>query len=217
MNTYDVIIIGGGASGTALLYTLAKYTDIKRIALIEKYATFGSVNSNAKNNSQTLHVGDIETNYTIDKVKSVKPASMMIPKYAERLSPEESSKFLFSVPKMILAVGEDEVVDLEKRFIELKSIFPELERLTVPDIAKLEPKVIEGRNSDENLMPENVQWSSPLLMVNSRTASRVSSEKRTAYIKLPDQVSTAPLAGAVVNVTTPVAEIEAGAVRVPLT
>ena len=35
---YDVIIIGGGVSGTALLYTLNKFTDIKSVALIEKYA-----------------------------------------------------------------------------------------------------------------------------------------------------------------------------------
>ncbi len=34
---YDVIIIGGGVSGTALLYMLEKYTDIKSIALFEKF------------------------------------------------------------------------------------------------------------------------------------------------------------------------------------
>jgi len=152
MNTYDVIIIGGGASGTALLYTLAKYTDIKRIALIEKYASFGSVNSNAKNNSQTLHVGDIETNYTIDKVKSVKPASMMVARYAERLTPAESAKFLFHVPKMILAVGDSEVADLEKRFLDLKDLFPELERFTAKEIAEREPKIMEGRNPDEKVL-----------------------------------------------------------------
>lgn len=33
---YDVIIIGGGASGTALLYVLAKYTSLNKIALVEK-------------------------------------------------------------------------------------------------------------------------------------------------------------------------------------
>jgi malate dehydrogenase (quinone) len=62
---YDVVIIGGGASGTALLYTLAKYTNIPHIALIEKYDRPGQVNSKASNNSQTLHVGDIETSLFI--------------------------------------------------------------------------------------------------------------------------------------------------------
>ena len=35
---HDVIIIGGGVSGTALLYTLSKYTNLKNIGLIEKYS-----------------------------------------------------------------------------------------------------------------------------------------------------------------------------------
>jgi len=85
MNTdhYDVVIIGAGASGTALLYTLARYTDIKRIAIVEKYDRPGQVNSKASNNSQTLHVGDIETNYTIDKVQQVYPAAMMVAQYAQ--------------------------------------------------------------------------------------------------------------------------------------
>jgi len=69
---YDVLIVGGGVVGTALLYTLSKYTDIKKICLIEKYSDFGLVNSASYNNSQTLHFGDIETNYSIDKATSVK-------------------------------------------------------------------------------------------------------------------------------------------------
>ena len=32
----DVAIIGGGISGTALLYLLAKYTDLSNICLVEK-------------------------------------------------------------------------------------------------------------------------------------------------------------------------------------
>ena len=42
---HDVIIIGGGVSGTALLYTLSKYTNVKNIGLIEKYSDYGLVNS----------------------------------------------------------------------------------------------------------------------------------------------------------------------------
>ena len=57
---YDVLIIGAGVTGTALLYVLSRYTNIKKIALLEKYETIASVNSNKTNNSQTLHVGDID-------------------------------------------------------------------------------------------------------------------------------------------------------------
>ena len=80
---YDVLIVGGGVVGTALLYTLSKYTDIKKIGLIEKYNDFGLVNSASHNNSQTLHFGDIETNYTIEKATSVKRMADMVMKYLE--------------------------------------------------------------------------------------------------------------------------------------
>lgn len=83
------MIVAGGASDTALLYTLSKYTNIQNIALFEKYKALGAVNSNAKNNSQTLHVGDIETNYNLEKIKKVKPAFMMVKYYTDILSNEE--------------------------------------------------------------------------------------------------------------------------------
>ncbi|MBI2591076.1 MAG: malate:quinone oxidoreductase, partial [Candidatus Brennerbacteria bacterium] len=51
---YDVLIIGGGVSGTALFYMLSKYTNISKIALVEKYNKVAQVNSRGRNNSQTL-------------------------------------------------------------------------------------------------------------------------------------------------------------------
>lgn len=143
---YDVVVIGGGASGSALIYTLAKYSTIKRIALIEKHATAGQVNSKSSNNSQTLHVGDIETNYTLDKVRQVYPAAMMIAHYGETLSPEQRNAFLFPMPKMVLAVGAHEVALMEKRYTELKTIFPRLQKLYREDLAVIEPSVVIGRD-----------------------------------------------------------------------
>lgn len=149
---YDVVIIGGGASGTALLYLLSRYTNLTRIALIEKYPTLGAVNSNAKNNSQTLHVGDIETNYTLEKAKQVKPAAMMIVEYAKHLSPKEQELILQSTQKMVLAVGKEEVAQLERRHEELKSIFPELQKLDAEGIRTKEPRVMEGRDPNEPVL-----------------------------------------------------------------
>jgi malate dehydrogenase (quinone) len=59
---YQVAIVGGGVCGTALMYMLAEYTDIDDIILLEKYDGLAKVNSNGRNNSQTLPCGDIETN-----------------------------------------------------------------------------------------------------------------------------------------------------------
>ena len=81
MERYDVVIIGGGVVGTALLYVLSRYTNIEKIMLIEKYSKFGQVNSNKNNNSQTLHFGDIETNYNLEKAKRVNEAASMVKQY----------------------------------------------------------------------------------------------------------------------------------------
>ena len=93
---YDVLIVGGGVVGTALLYTLSKYTDIKSIALIEKYSDFGLVNSASTKNSQTLHFGDIETNYSFEKAKSVKLYADMVMKYLENEKLSDNKKKLFN-------------------------------------------------------------------------------------------------------------------------
>ena len=148
-NIYDVVIIGAGASGTALLYTLSKYSSIKNIAIIEKYAKPGQVNSKATNNSQTLHVGDIETNYTIDKVKQVYPAAMMVAQYAKSLPDPERSKILYPTPKMVLGVGKEQVTLLEKRYQELLPLFPNLKKLSAADIKEVEPEVMRGRDTTE--------------------------------------------------------------------
>ncbi len=42
---FDVLVIGAGISGAALFYELARYTNIKNIALIEKYNTAATLNS----------------------------------------------------------------------------------------------------------------------------------------------------------------------------
>lgn len=141
---YDVLVVGGGVSGTALFYALAKYTDIGSVVLVEKYASLGSVNSHPKNNSQSLHVGDVETNYSLDKVKQVKPAAMMVPRFVKGLEPETQARILQSVSKMILAVGEKEVTQLKERYINIKKIFPGLEALEAGDIGMIEPVIMEN-------------------------------------------------------------------------
>jgi malate dehydrogenase (quinone) len=114
---FEVLIVGGGVVGTALLYTLSKYTDIKNVGLIEKYSDFGLVNSASYNNSQTLHFGDIETNYSIEKARSVKRMADMVMKYLESQKGQTDDKRLFSkYSKMVLAVGTGQVQELKKRY-----------------------------------------------------------------------------------------------------
>ena len=136
---YDLLIIGAGVSGTALLYEVARYTDIKQIAIIEKYAAPAQVNSLGSNNSQTLHCGDIETNYTLEKALKVQRAARMVENYAT--SQRDKEHLIFKYPKMILAVGTRECMALRERFKVFSPHYPKLRLLEKADIARIEPEV----------------------------------------------------------------------------
>lgn len=150
MQKYDVAIIGAGVTGTSLLYVLSKYTNVKSLALLEKYKEIAAVNSQKDNNSQTLHFGDIETNYNRDKAAKVKEAAEMVAKYLETIGKDEGLHY--KRHKMVLAVGKGEVTELEKRYQDIKDIFPKLRKIKKKEIAKLEPNIVKGREAREELL-----------------------------------------------------------------
>ena len=137
----DVLIVGGGVCGTALLFELARYTDLSRLMLVERYTQLAQVNSRATNNSQTIHCGDIETNYTLEKAIRVKRTAEMIVHYAELLDPETRARCVFRTPKMVLAVGPGEASFLRRRFEAFAPHFPAMELLEKEQIAEWEPQV----------------------------------------------------------------------------
>jgi malate dehydrogenase (quinone) len=139
MNKYDLLIIGGGVSGSALLYMAARYSDIRHIGLIEKYAAPARVNSLSSNNSQTLHCGDIETNYSLEKALKVKRAAAMLRNYAT--AQPDHHHIIFKYPKMVLGVGTTECELLRKRFELFGPHYPRLKLLDKKAIARIEPQV----------------------------------------------------------------------------
>lgn len=150
---YDVIIVGGGVSGTALLYTLSKYTDIRNIGLIEKYDDLGLVNSASNMNSQTLHFGDIETNYTLEKAGKVKRSADMVMHYLEHEKETGNNEKIFiRVPKMVLAVGREQVEILRERFKLFSGLFPKLKLIEKEEIGIIEPRVVSGRDPGQELL-----------------------------------------------------------------
>jgi malate dehydrogenase (quinone) len=150
----DVLVVGGGVCGTALLFELARYTDLARIALVERYDRLAQVNSRATNNSQTIHCGDIETNYTLEKALGVKRTAEMIVHYAELLEPAVRERCVFRTPKMVLAVGERECAGLRERFARFAPHFPAMELLEKEQIAAWEPNVVlvDGQPRAEELV-----------------------------------------------------------------
>jgi malate dehydrogenase (quinone) len=141
---YDLLIIGAGVSGTALLYQVAHFTDIGSIAVLEKYAAPARVNSLSSNNSQTLHCGDIETNYTLEKALKVQRAARMLESYC--LAQPDRDHLIFRYPKMVLGVGERECALLRERYAQLAPHYPRLRLLEKKDIARIEPTVVATRS-----------------------------------------------------------------------
>ncbi|MDQ7083815.1 MAG: FAD-dependent oxidoreductase [Sulfurovum sp.] len=151
---YQVVIIGGGISGSALFYTLSKYTNVKSIALLEKYEALSTLNSKATSNSQTIHIGDIETNYTLEKAKITKRTAKMIEKFCLQYHLED--KIMFSHQKMALGVGKKEVAFIENRYHEFKTLFPYLELWDVEKLKVLEPKVVYVDKAQTIVRPEPI-------------------------------------------------------------
>lgn len=138
---YDCLIVGAGVTGLALLYELARFTDLSRIGLLEKCDGVAQVNSHAHHNSQTIHSGDIETNYSLKKARTVRRMAAMVVNYATALPPRERDRILFTMPKMVLGVGPAECASLRRRYEEFKDLYPRMQLLEPRAIADLEPNV----------------------------------------------------------------------------
>ncbi len=154
-DTYDVVIVGGGVCGTALLYSLSQYTNVESVALIEKNEAVAQVNSKHTGNSQTLHFGDIETNYTLKKAEKVNRAASMVKQYLLANGGEENNgeKSIYTkYHKMVLAVGEAQADKLRDRYETFKALFPDLRLIKREDIEALEPNVLKGRSRDEETL-----------------------------------------------------------------
>jgi len=151
-NKYEVVIVGGGISGAALAYELARYTDIKSICVIEKYEGIGILNTSGRSNSQTIHFGDIETNYTLEKAAVTKQTGKMVEKYCLQHGLEND--VMHSHQKMALGVGDKEVEYMLNRYTEFKDLFPNLQVWDKEKLKELEPRLIFDQNGKER--PETV-------------------------------------------------------------
>ena len=150
---YELLIIGGGVSGSALFYEISKYTNLSSVCLLEKYGEISTLNSNATANSQTIHCGDIETNYTLEKAKKVKRTAKMVEKYCLQYGYE--NKIMFKHQKMAIGIGYEECKFIIKRYEEFKELYPYLEVYTKQDLEKLEPALIfdkHGKGRDEEIV-----------------------------------------------------------------
>jgi len=184
-NHYDVIIVGGGVSGAALFYQLGRYTDVKKICLLEKYESLATLNSNGSANSQTIHCGDIETNYTLEKARKVKKTAKMVEKYCLQHGYENS--IMFSHQKMALGVGYEEVEYMLGRYREFKELYPKMEVYDKAKLARIEPSVIFDENGKER--PEEIVGVGSQGEYTTVDFKKLSTSFVDNTLKIPDKIT----------------------------
>jgi len=175
-DNYELLIVGGGISGSALFYEISQYTDIKNICLLEKYDEIATLNSNGTANSQTIHCGDIETNYTLEKAEKVKITAKMIEKYCLQYGYE--NKIMFKHQKMAIGIGYEECRFIVKRYEEFKELYPYLEVYDKKTLEEIEPSLIfdeNGKGRDEEIV--GVGTANEYTTVNFKALSNTFIEK----------------------------------------
>ncbi|MDX2243690.1 MAG: FAD-dependent oxidoreductase [Leptolyngbyaceae cyanobacterium bins.302] len=206
---YDVVVVGGGVAGAALLYGLATFTDLQRIALIEKYGGVATVNSKATNNSQTIHCGDIETNYSLEKALKVRRSAEMIVRYTCDLPPSVRDRIIYRFPKMVIGVEAQECEFLRQRYEQFKPHFTGMQFLEKAQVAEAEPNVIQvhGHDRPEQVVaisvPDEYTAVNYGLLAQSFVEQAQSVSHKTVDLKLGKPVQTIEPVGANYRVTTP--------------
>lgn len=147
---HNVFVVGGGVSGAALTYVLARYTGVGSVALAEKHATLAALASGSRSNSQTLHCGDTETHYTLEKARETKRAADMVARFCH----QHGCTFLQRGQKMALGVGDEEVAFMRERFEEFRTLFPHLKIFEKETLKAMEPGVVFDTNGRQR--PENI-------------------------------------------------------------
>ena len=142
---YDVIIIGAGITGAATAFALTYLAGLKRVLILEKNQDVALVNSHTMANAQTLHGGDTETNFILEKALVMRDAEFLMAAFLEKHGAGAFRKIF----KMALGVGRKEAEVIRNRFTLLKKFYPNLRLLGRKEIGELVPEIINGRDITE--------------------------------------------------------------------
>lgn len=146
---YQVAIVGGGVTGTALALTLSEFTNVRDIILMEKCGQVAMENSHPLNNAQTSHDGSTETNYDLEHAHKVQIAATALRRYIDSKNDMTLSK---KVRRMALAVTTQEVLKLQDRYSKFKTTYPDLWLADRQRLSEIEPNVIKGRNPSKPVL-----------------------------------------------------------------
>ncbi len=187
---YDCIVVGGGVSGTALLYQLARFTNLKHLLLAEKSNRPAQANSHACNNSQTLRHGDIESERKLDQALAVKRSTSMLINYASKRPAHERDQILHRMPRMLLGIGERECDSIRQRYQTFRHAYPDMQLFDRQDIADIEPNValVDGTWRHDQILALGTRTPTPRW--TSRHCRNPSPANVCAWIGTPSAMQT---------------------------
>lgn len=144
----EVGVLGLGVTGTAAILTLILYTNVESVVAIERRPGPAQVNSSRENNSQTLHMGRAESNYGEEQALAVDADAQLVVGFIERFAPEAGKP----MATHMIGVGHEEVAAFRRKFEVLAPHFADLRLLERDQIARMAPKLVEGRDPDEPIV-----------------------------------------------------------------
>ena len=146
IDSCDVAIVGAGDTGTAVAKVLSRDSNVSDVIVVEKYSHVATVNSHPRNNAQTSHEGDTETNYPVEHALEVLESAIYLRRFVDSINdPTLSQKRL----RMVIGVTRKEVATLEERYQKIKQYYPHLKLMYYDEVAKIEPNVIKSRDPNK--------------------------------------------------------------------
>lgn len=143
---YDVLIVGGGVSGAALLHVLARHSNVQRVGLIERRDVPGAYLQSAL---QALQYGDLETSLTPAEALQAQRAASALNAYLDAQDGLQALRV--NQPRLVLGIGDEARDRLQARFQALEAYYPGLCWLEGDALATLEPNVMRGRSSSASV------------------------------------------------------------------
>ncbi|KAH8583101.1 malate:quinone oxidoreductase [Cryptosporidium sp. chipmunk genotype I] len=179
----DVLVMGGGVMGSALVYLLAKHTGIKKITLL-------SENKEVEHNliyhlDKTIHSGETDSNMDLHHSLRLLKYSNMLRNLVKGLPHGIGKECIEKKTKILLGLGEEENSRIEARFDEFKHFFPKIRLIDAKEISKLEPKVAYLDNCLSKLRKETMIG---ILLQDEYTAINYDLLS-TVFKKLADDIS----------------------------
>lgn len=136
----DVLVVGATPTGAALLYQLARFTDLESVMLIDANPPCTAADLGGPWTSEGLRYGYIDTQASLSQARAWHRSASMVVNYALRQA--DPRALIGKYPKMVVARGEEEIGWLKERYQAFKPHFPLVDWWEKSDIAELEPYLV---------------------------------------------------------------------------